>query len=164
MDAIAEEVISSVPVTLKTKAKRLLEKIRKSQGAIQFNEKGELLSAGKVMPGTHAVDLVNDVLRKRKGSNPKGWREFSRQLAHLNPPQDLVGNPDRWNWMSSSNLPFHEEPTSTTSDNKQLYASASHLPSQSSSSDAVSSSTSPTTSSSKKKRKSSSANTWIVYK
>ena len=151
---LEEEVINSVPVTLKTKAKRLMEKIRKSQGAVTFSDKGELVSGGKVIPGTHAVDLVNDILRKRKGINPRGWREFSRQLTTLNTPQDLVGNPDRWNWM------VNEEPSSTT-DEPKLYASASHLPTPE---------TTPSPSKKKKKKKGKqqdsqvSSTTWTVYK
>ena len=35
------------------------------------------------------VDLVNDVLRKRKASSPVGWESFARHLRHLNTPMEL---------------------------------------------------------------------------
>jgi hypothetical protein len=34
------------------------------------------------------VDLVNDVLRKRKYFNPQGWETFGEALREANVPQD----------------------------------------------------------------------------
>ena len=68
---------------------------------VNWNDRGELLYNGKPMSGTHAVDLINDFLRKRKHFNPTGWREFAQVMSGLNVPQDLVGNRDRWLWMQS---------------------------------------------------------------
>jgi hypothetical protein len=40
--------------------------------------------------GSNVVDLVNDVLRKRKYFNPQGWETFEEALREANVPQDLI--------------------------------------------------------------------------
>ena len=50
---------------------------------------------GKSIPGSNIIDLVNDVIRHRKGSEPTGWQAF----ADMNIPQDVIGNRERWDWM-----------------------------------------------------------------
>ena len=44
--------------------------------------------------GSNVVDLVNDLLRKRK-TDPTGWQPFARQLRAMNLPMELVGNVTR---------------------------------------------------------------------
>jgi hypothetical protein len=48
------------------------------------------------------VDLVNDVLRKRKYFNPQGWDAFGEALREANVPQDLIGHEDRWRYISQT--------------------------------------------------------------
>jgi hypothetical protein len=50
---------------MKAKAKLLLKKM-KSSPDISWNEKRELKYKGETVQGSNVVDLVNDVLRKRK--------------------------------------------------------------------------------------------------
>ena len=38
------------------------------------------------------VDLVHDLLRKRKTSDPIGWQQFANQMHAANIPMELVGN------------------------------------------------------------------------
>ena len=49
----------------------------------------------KPITGSHVVDLVNDMLRHRKGFEPVGWSVFARGLARMNVPENLVRNPQR---------------------------------------------------------------------
>ena len=49
----------------------------------------------KPITGSHVVDLVNDMLRHRKGSEPVGWSVFARGLARKNVSENLVRNPQR---------------------------------------------------------------------
>jgi hypothetical protein len=37
------------------------------------------------------VDLVNDVLSKKKYFNPQGWEPFAEALREANVSQDLIG-------------------------------------------------------------------------
>jgi hypothetical protein len=45
----------------------------------------------ETVQGSNLVDLVNDVLRKRKYFNPQGWETFGEALREANVPQDLIG-------------------------------------------------------------------------
>jgi hypothetical protein len=61
-DAIEEEI---VPKTMKTKAELLVRKMEADPN-IAWSEKGELKYKEETVRGSNVVDLVNDVLRKRK--------------------------------------------------------------------------------------------------
>jgi len=62
---------------------------------LNWNEKGELMYENKPISGSHIVDLVNDILRHRKGFEPVGWSVFARGLARMNVPENIVRNPQR---------------------------------------------------------------------
>jgi hypothetical protein len=70
-DLIDDDIVESVPKTMKAKAQLLLKKMKSSLD-ISWNEKGELKYKGETVQGSNVVDLVNDVLRKRKYFNPQG--------------------------------------------------------------------------------------------
>ena len=86
-DLIDDEILESVPKTMKAKAQLLLKKM-KSSPDISWNEKRELKCKGETVQGSNVVDLVNDVLRKRKYFNPQGWETFGEALREANVPQD----------------------------------------------------------------------------
>ena len=48
------------------------------------------------------VDLVNDVLRKRKYFNTQGWETFGETLREANVPQNLVGHEDCWKYINQT--------------------------------------------------------------
>ena len=98
-DAIEEEILESVPQTMKTKAELLVRKM-KADPYIAWSEKGELKYKGETVRGSNVVDLVNDVLRKRKYFNPQGWETFGEALREANVPQDLIGHEDRWKYFT----------------------------------------------------------------
>ena len=90
-----EEVIKSLPKLYKTAARQLLDKIKQNWDVLHWNEKGELKYENKPISGSHVVNLVNDILRHRKGFEPVGWSVFARGLARMNVPENLVRNPQR---------------------------------------------------------------------
>ena len=98
LDVVEKDILESVPQTMKTRAKRLVNKI-KTSNRIGWNERGELVLDDQTLPNTNMVDLVNDVLRRRKTFEPRGWRTFTRALQEENVPQDLIGHKERWEWM-----------------------------------------------------------------
>ena len=71
--AVEEEVIKSLPKLYKSGARQLLDKIKQNRDVLHWNEKGELVYQNKPISGSHVVDLVNDILRHRKGFEPVGW-------------------------------------------------------------------------------------------
>ena len=96
--AIQEEVLHTVPKTLRRKAETILERINRHPN-MNWNDRGEFVFNGEVVRGSNVVDLVNDIIRHRKSFQPHGWEEFARALRQSNVPQDLVGNRNRWDWM-----------------------------------------------------------------
>jgi hypothetical protein len=61
---------------MKAKVQLLLKKM-KSSPDISWNEKGELKYKGETVQGSNVVDLVNDVLSKKKYFNPQAWEPFA---------------------------------------------------------------------------------------
>jgi hypothetical protein len=100
-DLIDNEILESVPKTMKAKVQLLLKQM-KSSPDISWHEKGELKYKGETVQGSNVVDLVNDVLRKRKYFNPQGWEPFGETLREANVSQDLIGHEDRWRYISQT--------------------------------------------------------------
>ena len=80
--------MDTVPKTMQAKARRLMEHLKRD---ITWTARGELIHEGVPVAGSNVVDLVNDLLRKRK-TDPTGWQPFARQLRAINLPMELVGN------------------------------------------------------------------------
>jgi hypothetical protein len=103
------QVVNSVPKPLQKHAKLLLERV-KEDSDLGWNDRGELLVENQVIPQSNIVDLIGDLLSKRKNFNPPGWEELSRKLYEGNVPQNLVRNPDRLAYMhgASAQSPSRE--------------------------------------------------------
>lgn len=105
---IDQHIIDSVPSTMKRKAQLLLSMLQENKN-IAWDDDGTVKMYGKPIPGSNIIDLVNDVIRHRKGIEPTGWQAFAQGLRELNIPQDVVGNRDRWEWMHEHQLPPPEQ-------------------------------------------------------
>ena len=55
--------MDTVPKTMQAKARRLMEHLKRD---IVWTARGELIHEGVPVVGSNVVDLVNDLLRKRK--------------------------------------------------------------------------------------------------
>ena len=88
---IEADVVDTVPKTMQVKARRLMEHLKRD---ISWTARGELIHEGVPVVGSNVVDLVNDLLRKRK-TDPIGWQPFARQLRTINLLMELVGNASR---------------------------------------------------------------------
>jgi len=73
--------MKSVPNLYKARARQLLGKIKEHRNVLKWNEKGELMYENKPIKGSRMVDLVNDMLRHRKGFEQLGWSVLARRLA-----------------------------------------------------------------------------------
>ena len=56
---------------MQNRAKLLIQKLKDHSNVISWNDNGQLVLEGSVVPNSNIVDLVNDVMRKRKGFNPE---------------------------------------------------------------------------------------------
>ena len=91
LNATDKQIIDSVPKTIQNRAKLLKD----HSDVISWNDNGQLGLDGSTIPNANIVDLVNDVMRKRKGFNPEHSSTFAKALAKINVPEDYVRNPDR---------------------------------------------------------------------
>ena len=112
---IEADVVDTVPKTMQGKARRLLERMKRN---MSWTARGELIHEGVPIAGSNVVDLVNDVLRKRK-TNPTGWQPFTRQLRAMNLPMELVGNVARRDYIRQATM---TTPTTSTSGRRRIPA------------------------------------------
>ena len=90
-----KQIIDSVPKTMQNRAKLLIQKLKDHSDVISWNDNEQLVLEGSIVPNSNIVDLVNDVMRKRKGFNPEHSNTFGKALAKINVPEDYLRNPDR---------------------------------------------------------------------
>ena len=95
LSATDKQIIHSVLKTMQNHAKLLFQKLKDHSDVISWNDNGELVLDGSTIPNSYIVDLVNDVMQKRKGFNPEHASMFAKALAKINVPEDYVRNPDR---------------------------------------------------------------------
>ena len=65
---------------------------------------------GSIIPNSNIVDLVNDIMQKRKGFNPEHSNTFAKALAKINVPRDYLKNPDQINSIWSHRLQDPQAP------------------------------------------------------
>ena len=95
LNATDKQIIDSVPKTMQNCAKLLIQKLKDHSDVISWNDNGQLALEGSIVPNSNIVDLVNDVMQKRKGFNPEHSNTFAKALAKINVPEDYLRNPDR---------------------------------------------------------------------
>ena len=111
---IEADVVDTVPKTMQGKARRLMERMKRN---MSWTARSELIHEGVPIAGSNVVDLVNDVLRKRK-TNPTGWQPFARQLRAMNLPMELVGNVSRRDYIRQATM----TPTTSTPGRRRIPA------------------------------------------
>ena len=94
-------VLDTFPKSLQAKARRLMEHLKRN---VAWSDRGELVHEGVPIAGSNAVDLVHDLLRKRKTDAPTGWRSLAKQLRAVNIPMELIGNVARRTYIQTDSL------------------------------------------------------------
>ena len=92
-----KQIIDSVPKVMQNYAKLLVQKLKDHSDIISWNDNGQLVLEGSIVPNSNIVDSVNDVMRKRKGFNSEHLNTFAKALTKINLPEDYLRNPDRIN-------------------------------------------------------------------
>ena len=93
-NATDKQIIDSVSKTMQNRAKLLIQKLKDHSDVISWTDNGQLVLEGSIVPNSNMVDLVNDIMRKRKGFNPEHSSTFAIALAKINVPKDYVRNTD----------------------------------------------------------------------
>ena len=87
-----ENVVSSFPKNLKSRARSLLTYISHS---VTWNEKGDVRIEGVVIPGSNIVDLIKVQLKDYRDLHPIGLDKFSDILKDINVPLSLLSSSRR---------------------------------------------------------------------
>ena len=91
-----EMIVRGIPKTMKTRAEALLAHLKERGDVITWDDMGQVLLDGVLIPKSNISDLVSDAMRSRKHFNPVGVREFYNVLNKINVAKDLVRNERRW--------------------------------------------------------------------
>lgn len=118
--SLQREIVEAIPKMYKNKAKMLLNRLESSKD-VSWDERGEVTIKGNILLGSNNIDLVSDVVRPRKTSNPFGWQQFLTFLKELNIPREFITNPRRLSFIDRGVL------TSTTSLRKRPLIRSSPL-------------------------------------
>ena len=92
----SEMIVRGIPKTMKTRAEALLAHLKERGDIITWDDMGQVLLKGVLIPKSNISDLISDAMRPRKYFNPVGVREFYNVLNEINIPKDLVRNERRW--------------------------------------------------------------------
>ena len=91
-----EMIVRGIPKTMKSRAEALLAHLKERGDVITWDDMGQVLVDGVLIPKSNISDLVSDAMRSRKHFNPIGAREFYNVLSKINVPKDLVRNERIW--------------------------------------------------------------------
>lgn len=107
------DILRTLPKTAVEKGQMLLERIKENQEIMKWDNRGQLIYEGKPVVGSHISDLINDLVRSKKGTGPLGWEMFTQGLAKMNTPEQLVRNSQRKGLLreyKAGNQPQAEKP------------------------------------------------------
>ena len=85
---IMGEFVTTLPKALQEQERQLVSRLKTTE----WNDRGELLHEGVVVPGSNVIDFVHDLLRKHRTSDPIGWQQFASQMRAANTPMEVVDN------------------------------------------------------------------------
>ena len=106
-----EMIVRGIPKTMKTRAEALLAHLKERGDVITWDDMGQVLLNGVLIPKSNISDLVSDAMRSRKHFNPVGVREFYNVLNKINVPKDLVRNERRWSEAEKKKVSFDGKKT-----------------------------------------------------
>ncbi|KAL7290725.1 hypothetical protein TKK_0015477 [Trichogramma kaykai] len=83
-------IVESIPAKYRHNAKNLVEWLRKD-GSVKCSENGSVSIDGSSIE-SNIIDFVNDSMRSRKGSPPRGISQFIEALRKASVPREFIGN------------------------------------------------------------------------
>ena len=107
----AEMIVCGIPKTMKTRAQALLAHLKEREDVITWDDMGQVLLNGVLIPKSNISDLISDAMRSRKHFNPVGVREFYNVLNEINIPKDLVRNERTWSEAEKNKVSYDEKNT-----------------------------------------------------
>ena len=96
VDSLSDEmIVRGIPKNMKTRAQALLARLKEREDAITWDDRGQVILKGALIPKSNISDLISDAMRSRKHFNPVGVQKFYDILYEINVPKDLVRNEKR---------------------------------------------------------------------
>lgn len=85
------EIFDTIPKIYKRNAHCLVNILKKSK-LIEWDNKGTVNIKGERIPSSNIIDLINDVVRSRKTTNPVGIKQFGVLINDLNVPKEFISS------------------------------------------------------------------------
>ena len=85
----SDHILEALPKRYKYKAGAILTHMQRDP-SMSWNDKGELIYHGKVIPNSHIVDLLKDSQYQHKGRQLSGQSEFYKGLKESHLPATLM--------------------------------------------------------------------------
>src|SRR5271165_2187901 len=86
-----KDVLDSIAINDRHKAKRLLNYLKRSDEA-RLDHNDELTYQQRRLAGSNIVDLIDNALSKTATDRPEGWDEFINILKDVKAPRALIAN------------------------------------------------------------------------
>jgi len=90
---LEDNIVKSLPKSSQTEGELLLDHLKNHSDIIKWNERGEIIFKGDVVPGSNLTDLVSNVTTMRKtnvGLLPQ--TVFLKALSETNVPESWIRN------------------------------------------------------------------------
>lgn len=100
IDKLEPKVLESMPSTVKYKAKRLIDRLKRDK-AVDWDKDGQLIYRQRKIPKSDIVELFSNSLKSKSDTKdlPVGWETFAESLHENEIPRELVPNKSIWNEM-----------------------------------------------------------------
>ena len=90
-DPLESTIEYLVPKNRLKKALGLWNYLKDKKGKVfNWNENGEILVDGEVIPQTHIADLIKDVVSNHSSKRPLVYEPFHKTLKDLHPPDGFI--------------------------------------------------------------------------
>lgn len=89
----SEEIIDTFPKTYKQDVRNILRAIEKRNDLVTWDSNGSVYIQGESIPKSNIVDLLHNIVRTRKSTQPPGWEQLMGVLKQINIPTEFITNP-----------------------------------------------------------------------
>jgi hypothetical protein len=88
-----DELIDTFTKTYKGDVKNLLRHISRRHDKIDWDDNGTLYIDGMAVQNSNIIDLLHDIIRARKATQPPGWKQLINALKDISTPNEFITNP-----------------------------------------------------------------------
>lgn len=92
-------ILKTIPKSYIKKGELLMEHLINKKDKIHWDDKGTVFIENVPIVGSNITDLVTDVLRSTKQSEPIGWERFLLALKNIKVPVSYISNPKRFEYL-----------------------------------------------------------------